>query len=144
MIEWIEMRFAGDPSRIQLVSCSFDEGPESAAPGSFPADMAGVTLAEVLAWREAEATPVEPAVKKPEPARTWPVTFTSIPFDAEVFVDGKAMGRTPLMKLEVAEGSRKVRIVSGGETITKTIRVGRRSPTRYVWKVSEGAWESGF
>lgn len=46
MVAWIEMRFAGDPSKIQLVSCDF--GGEA---GRFPEEIAGRTLADVLAWR---------------------------------------------------------------------------------------------
>jgi N-acyl-D-amino-acid deacylase len=48
MVAWIEMRFAGDPSRIQLVSCRF----EDAAADAFPLDMAGSTLLDVLASRD--------------------------------------------------------------------------------------------
>ena len=47
MVEWVEMRFASDPSKIQLVSCSFDEEVE----GAFPSDMAGITLADILTAR---------------------------------------------------------------------------------------------
>jgi N-acyl-D-amino-acid deacylase len=50
MVTWIEMRFADDPSKIQLVSCGFDD--EAAA--AFPADMAGLTLLDILADRETE------------------------------------------------------------------------------------------
>ena len=50
MVEWIEMRFASDPSKIQLVSCSFDEETAKA----FPAEMAGITLADILAARDVE------------------------------------------------------------------------------------------
>ena len=47
---WVEMRFAGDPSRIQLVSCRFDEGMGEA----FPPEMAGLTLLDILAARDME------------------------------------------------------------------------------------------
>lgn len=47
MVDWIEMRFAGDPSRIQLVSCSLD----AEAGERFPSEMAGITLADILAER---------------------------------------------------------------------------------------------
>lgn len=52
MIAWVEMRFAGDPSKIQLVSCDFEEGV-----AGFPEDMAGLTLADVLVVRGVDATP---------------------------------------------------------------------------------------
>ena len=50
---FVEMRFASDPSKIQLVSCRFDE---ASAP-SFPASMAGLTLGDVLARRDTTPTP---------------------------------------------------------------------------------------
>lgn len=53
IIDWIEMRFASDPSKIQLVSCRFDTG----ASESFPDDLAGLTLADIMAARDAETTP---------------------------------------------------------------------------------------
>lgn len=52
MDAWIEMRFAGDPAKIQLVSCSFDDE----AAEAFPAEMAGLTLLDVLAARDTEGT----------------------------------------------------------------------------------------
>ncbi len=51
MVDWVEMRFAGDPSKIQIVSCGFDAG------RGFPRRLAGATLADVLAHRDVEATP---------------------------------------------------------------------------------------
>ena len=53
MVAWIEMRFAGDPSKIQLVSCRLD----GSAAGGFPANMAGLTLADVLEARQTTSAP---------------------------------------------------------------------------------------
>jgi N-acyl-D-amino-acid deacylase len=50
---FVEMRFADDPSKVQLVSCGIEE--HSAA--AFPEDMAGWTLADVLDSRAAAHTP---------------------------------------------------------------------------------------
>lgn len=52
IVAWVEMRFAGDPSKIQLVSCDFDEDVTG-----FPEEMAGLTLADVLVARDVAATP---------------------------------------------------------------------------------------
>lgn len=52
MIDWVEMRFAGDPSKIQLVSCDFDDDVSG-----FPYDMAGLTLADVLLARGVASEP---------------------------------------------------------------------------------------
>ena len=53
IMAFVEMRFANDASKIQLVSCRFD-GPAAEA---FPDDMAGLTLQDVLAARDAEGSP---------------------------------------------------------------------------------------
>jgi N-acyl-D-aspartate/D-glutamate deacylase len=50
---WVEMRFAEDPSKIQLVSCGIEEH----AVEAFPDDMTGWTLADVLDSREVAHTP---------------------------------------------------------------------------------------
>lgn len=50
---FFEMRFASDPSKIQLVSCRF-EGEDGSA---FPAEMAGLTLMDVLAARDVAGSP---------------------------------------------------------------------------------------
>lgn len=52
MDAWLEMRFAGDPSKIQLVSCGFEEGRAEA----FPEEMSGLTLLDVLAARDMDGT----------------------------------------------------------------------------------------
>lgn len=54
IVDWVEMRFASDPSKIQLVSCRFEE--ETA--GLFPDEMAGLTLADVLTARAVAPEPV--------------------------------------------------------------------------------------
>jgi N-acyl-D-amino-acid deacylase len=53
IVAFVEMRFANDARRIQLVSCRFD----GAGADAFPDDLAGLTLADVLAAREADPTP---------------------------------------------------------------------------------------
>jgi len=50
---WVEMRFADDPTKIQLVSCRFRDDEQAA----FPAEMAGLTLADVLDARRVAGTP---------------------------------------------------------------------------------------
>jgi len=50
---FVEMRFADDPSKVQLVSCGIEEHYAAA----FPEDMAGWTLADVLDSRAAAHTP---------------------------------------------------------------------------------------
>ena len=53
MMAFVQMRFGDDPSKIQLVSCRFDDG----SAGAFPEDLAGWTLADVFEERGISATP---------------------------------------------------------------------------------------
>ena len=53
VMAFVEMRFANDASKIQLVSCRL----EDAAAEAFPDEMAGLTLADVLAGRRVQSTP---------------------------------------------------------------------------------------
>jgi N-acyl-D-amino-acid deacylase len=50
---FVEMRFADDPSKIQIVSCRIGEH----AAAAFPENLAGWTLADVLVSRDVAATP---------------------------------------------------------------------------------------
>jgi N-acyl-D-amino-acid deacylase len=54
IMAWVEMRFADDPAKIQLVSCNFEEGASSA----FPPEMAGLTLADIFTARDTEGSSV--------------------------------------------------------------------------------------
>jgi serine/threonine protein kinase len=86
----------------------------------------------------------EPASSDENPAiREQKLTFSSVPLGADVFLDGKLVGRTPLIGFSVPEGSHQVKMVSDSETLVRTIDVGRRNPVRYVWKGGE-SWEIHF
>ncbi len=52
ILAFVEMRFADDPSKIQLVSCDLE-----AEEGAFPEDLAGWTLADVFELRDVESSP---------------------------------------------------------------------------------------
>ena len=90
-------------------------------------------------------SPVSAPAAEPEPAApTVDLTFASVPADAEVFVDGVSMGRTPLLGQPVAAGTHTVRMVLGEHTIERAVRVGRHEPVRYVWRVADEEWEGGW
>ncbi|MCA9492421.1 MAG: PEGA domain-containing protein, partial [Myxococcales bacterium] len=71
------------------------------------------------------------------------ITFASVPLGADVEVDGKPIGRTPVMGVQLTEGAHSVKMISDSETLVKTITVGRRNPSRYVWKGGD-AWEAHY
>ena len=85
----------------------------------------------------ADEGPSEPEVAKP----TYPVGFFSRPMGAEVYVDGRLKGKTPLSGLELTQGTHEVRLQQGAKRIEKTITVGRRHPKRYSWVVSSQTWK---
>ncbi len=90
------------------------------------------------------AAPSKPAAAPSRPAAApVPIAITSIPLGASVSVDGEAAGRTPLGRLLLSPGSHEILLERGSDRIQTTIHVGRRAPTRFVWKGGT-TWESGF
>jgi hypothetical protein len=90
-----------------------------------------------------EPAPETPPAEEPPAVREQKLTISSVPLGADVFLDGKLIGRTPLIGFSVPEGSHQVKMVSDSETLVRTIDVGRRNPVRYVWKGGE-TWEIHF
>ena len=69
-------------------------------------------------------------------------SFSSIPLGADIFLDGKNIGKTMLLKTEIPSGKHQVRMVFGNQIIEKEITI--RQPTRFVWKMNalEEQWFS--
>jgi len=74
---------------------------------------------------------------------TFEIVIASNPMGADVKVDGKTVGQTPVMALELTEGSHRIDITGDSESTSHTIRVGRRSPKRWVW-VGGDTWEEYY
>ena len=76
---------------------------------------------------------------------TWRITLVSNPLGAEVqLVDqGMDLGRAPVFS-DLPAGTYRVKMSNAADSSMTTIRVGRRMPTRYVWKVAEDRWVSGY
>ncbi len=100
-----------------------------------------VDIADVLPPpREPEPIVIE--VPEPEPEvrpapRRYEVAFTSEPRGAEVWVDGKRVGTTPVSAVPLAQGDHDLRMVFGFERIEARIRVGPNGPVSYLWEVGE-------
>jgi len=78
----------------------------------------------------------------PKPAPTaavskLPVTFGSIPVGATVLVDGRRIGKSPIVGYPLPLGSHRIEMRMDGTESTKSIKVGKRSPVRYIWKGGE-------
>lgn len=122
------------------------EAPPEPAPVAAPAPRPAPVRAPAPRTAPAgTAAPAAAPAEEPAPdAATFPIVITSIPPDARVWIDGADRGATPLFGLELTAGRHHLRLEHGDDAIERTITVGRRLPTRYVWKPLEGAWRSGF
>lgn len=102
----------------------------------------------VVAPAPAPAPKARPRRTQPAPAPapvkalpTHKVTFGSSPMGAEVFVGGQSLGFTPLAGRTLAEGRHEVTMKLGDDSITRSIELGDRLPTRFVWKGGD-RWEA--
>jgi eukaryotic-like serine/threonine-protein kinase len=107
--------------------------PRPRAPTPAPAPTPDVVTPEP----EVQATPVpepEPTAGTPDPPPPeYAVTFGSLPIGAEVLVDGSNIGQTPLLNHPLPAGSHEVVMRLGDREIKRTVKSGRRAPTRYIW-----------
>ena len=78
-----------------------------------------------------------------EDAVTYEIIISSNPMGADVKVDGKSVGSTPVRGLELTEGPHRIEITGDAESTTHTISVGRRSPRRWIWIGGE-TWEEYY
>ena len=72
------------------------------------------------------------------------MAFRSVPWNAEVWVDGALIGKTPLNRAELSRGSHQIELRLGEQRVRKIIQVGRRSPDDYSWTAATDAWTAGF
>lgn len=84
----------------------------------------------------------------PEPVPAGPVRsidVRSVPWGARVVVDGRVVGTTPLLGLELPDGDHELVLeMSDGRRTTRSIRVGSRSPSDYRWDVADDRWTAGM
>jgi serine/threonine protein kinase len=85
---------------------------------------------------EVAPAPAPAAVVATAPTR--PVTFGSVPFGAEVWVDGaKLPGKTPFTNVPIAEGAHRVKMVHGDQAAERTFQVGAQGAAKLVWTVGQ-------
>lgn len=85
----------------------------------------------------------EPVAEDPEPVVVYGVTLVSVPPDAEVYIDGTRRGVTPI-EVRLESGSHTVTMALGPQRTQQVIRVGRRAPVRYVWRVDHEEWKGVY
>ena len=97
-----------------------------------PARPAIGSKTETRTPREASA----PSTPAPVEKATFPVTLTSDPLGATVWVDGTELGMTPILDSPLPEGDHTVRMVFGDARIEGRLRIRRmRAPTMVKWDV---------
>ena len=119
--------------------------PEAPAPtDAAEADDEGTEAAPAPAPRARPRPAPAPETPEVDPnATVYRITLASVPMGADVFVDGAKVGQTPVLNLSLVEGPHQVKMVGDSETTVKTITLGRRSPTRWVWTGGE-TWEEHY
>lgn len=87
-----------------------------------------------------------PSKKKSIPTKepaSFAVSFSSIPLGAQVYLDGKHLGKTMLLKVKIPEGQHQIKMVLGEKSIEKELTI--QHSTRFVWtadKEGEQQWRS--
>ncbi len=70
------------------------------------------------------------------------VTLVSLPMGAQIFVDGKPLGKAPATP-QLGWGDHELRMVlPDGTAGRQSIRVSDKDPTRWVWKSGDDTWAS--
>lgn len=70
------------------------------------------------------------------------INLSSTPWGAEVVVDGRAVGRTPLRGLQLSAGPHTISMAGHGGSVTRSITVGGRNPSSHTWIVETNEWRS--
>lgn len=79
----------------------------------------------------------EPVVRGAPPGSQL-LILESDPAGAEVFMDGRSIGTTPLLDVVVRDGSYQMRMKKGMFSIERPIEVGPDAPHRYGWEITRG------
>ena len=127
---------SGSPSRSSKRKSAESSAPEARASGRESGGSGG-GVQEASSGAEAG-----PASTAPATAATRPITFRTVPFGADVFVDGKRRGNTSSGSLVVAleSGTHTVRLtLAGFESLDTNIYVGDQAPFRYTWRPEDAA-----
>jgi len=143
-----ERNIATAPADAAVVAHVSIDAAESAAA---PVDAHEVTVAPVDAEPVAVAAPVDaavtiaahtdnhpPRVQPPPPVVKGPpgyITIDSTPVYATIFVDGKRLGDTPLVRVELPAGRHSVRAVSpsgAAQSLSIAIESGKTAQTRRI------------
>ncbi len=83
-----------------------------------------IPLVLILLTAKLDARPTDPSAEPADSNKVGVLTVSSAPQDADVFIDGKMMGRTPVQLPGIPAGNRIMRIAKTGFCdITDTVRI---------------------
>ena len=85
-----------------------------------------------VAQAKSTATPVP--VHAPVPALKGRLTLNSVPQNAEVVLNGKTLGRTPLTEYELTPGDYPIIFAFDGQTHQQTLRITAGETTEYTYR----------
>jgi serine/threonine protein kinase len=118
---------------LVVVGLGANEGRVEPNPGNRPG-------ADGVAEEPAPPVPSEPVrPAKPVPPGATAIDFVSEPSGATVTVDGRALGKTPLLKEPLADGEHRVVLKKGLFEVAGVLDVGSDHPVRYTWDVTQGS-----
>jgi len=111
---------------------------EVRAPPDIPASPEVVTAGSEATSRDTEKPRDLP------PDEVIIVRLESDPPGARVRVDGRRLGRTPLLEVELGVGKHRVRMRGALGTGTRSVEIRSGAPTRYTWHEAEDQWSAGY
>jgi hypothetical protein len=131
------------PSAADLVAGlgSGEAAPETARPRSTQAPKS-TPAAPVVVVAEPTPPPPEPAAAG-EPVRTRELRVLADVIGARVFLDGSAVGNTPVALRALGHGSHRIEVEVDGVLATRTVEIDANTPAtiRYRSKEKKWVWE---
>ena len=72
------------------------------------------------------------------------IALESRPTGAQVFIDGRLVGSTPMAAVALSLGVHRLEMRQNGHTGSRRISVREGLPTRFIWILEDNDWASGY
>ncbi len=123
-------------TNMQIVRSGLNENEDSLA---IPEKMSAMGVSVKSVGQEAN---VRPATVKKQPLPTFEVVISSVPLGADVYLDGKYMGKSLLTLPAVSKGTHRIRLELGQKSIHKKLSI--RDNGRFVWRANNPEGDTWF